>query len=202
MARYRGPKARQSRREGVDLFGNTKAILEKRGTPPGEQGRHPRKLQGYGMQLREKQKVKRIYGVLERQFRIYFKKAARMKGVTGENLLQLLERRLDNVIYRLGWARTRSQARQLTVHGHVLVNGRKVNVPSMLVKENDEIMIREKSRKLTLLEEALQFSQGRGLPSWIERNDQDYNGKIIAMPSRDAVDMPINEQLIVELYSK
>lgn len=202
MARYRGAKVRQSRREGVDLFGNTKAILEKRGTPPGEHGRRPQKIQGYGMQLREKQKVKRAYGVLERQFRIYFKKAARMKGVTGENLLQLLERRLDNVLYRLGWARTRSQARQLAVHGHVMVNGRKVNVPSMLVRENDEIKIREKSKKLDLLGDAMTFSQGRGVPSWLEREDNDFAGKVISLPTRDAIDLPINEQLIVELYSK
>lgn len=202
MARYRGARARQSRREGLDLFGNTKAILEKRGTPPGEHGRRPQKIQGYGQQLREKQKVKRIYGVLERQFRIYFKKAAQMKGVTGENLLQMLERRLDNVLFRLGFARTRSQARQLAVHGHVMVNGRKVNVPSYLVRENDEIKIRERSKKLSLLEDALQFSQGRGVPSWIERNENELTGKIVAMPERDAIDLPINEQLIVELYSK
>lgn len=202
MARYRGPKVRQSRREGMDLFGNTKGLLEKRGTPPGEQGRRPQKVQGYGLQLREKQKVKRIYGVLERQFRIYFKKAAQMKGVTGENLLQMLERRLDNVLFRLGYARTRSQARQLAVHGHVMVNGRKVNIPSYLVKENDEIKFREKSKKLPLLEDAIQFSQGRGVPSWLERNENEFSGKIIAMPDRDAIDLPINEQLIVELYSK
>ena len=202
MARYRGARVRQSRREGLDLFGNTKAILEKRSTPPGEHGRRPQKLQGYGQQLREKQKVKRIYGVLERQFRIYFKKAASMKGVTGENLLSLLERRLDNTLFRLGFARTRAQARQLAVHGHVAINGRKVNIPSCLVKEGDVITIREKSKKLQLIQDALTFSQGRGVPGWLERTDDDLTGKVINMPARDDVDLPINEQLIVELYSK
>jgi small subunit ribosomal protein S4 len=202
VARYRGPKARLSRREGIDLFGNTKAILEKRGTPPGEQGRRPQKMQGYGLQLREKQKVKRIYGVLERQFRIYFKKSAMMKGVTGENLLSLLERRLDNVAYRLGLARTRAQSRQLVVHGHLLVNGRKVNIPSYTIKEGDEIQVREKSKKLQVIHDGLVFAQGRGVPAWLERDTEALSGKIITLPTREAIDMPINEQLIVELYSK
>jgi small subunit ribosomal protein S4 len=202
VARYRGPRVRLSRREGTDLFGNTKANLEKRNTPPGEHGRRPQKLMGYGQQLREKQKVKRIYGVLERQFRLYFKKAARMKGVTGENLLSLLERRLDNTLYRLGFARTRAQARQLAVHGHVEVNGRKVNIPSFTVKEGDEIKIREKSKKLQLIQDGMVFAQGRGIPGWLERNDEQLAGKVIAMPTRESVDLPINEQLIVELYSK
>ena len=142
MARYTGPRTRLSRREGMDLFGNTKAGLEKRNYPPGEQGRRPIKLQGYGQQLREKQKVKRIYGVLERQFRLYFKRAAGMKGVTGENLLVMLERRLDNALYRAGFARTRSQARQFVVHGHVAVNGKKVNIPSSQLGEGDVLEIR------------------------------------------------------------
>ena len=202
MARYRGARVRQSRREGMDLFGNTKANLERRNTPPGEQGRRPMKLQGYGLQLREKQKVKRIYGVLERQFRIYFKKANQMKCVTGENLLSMLERRLDNTIYRLGFARTRAQARQLAVHGHVIVNDRKVNVPSFLVKDGDEIKMREKSKKMQVIADGLTFSQGRGVPTWLERNDDQVSGKVIRLPNREDIDMPINEQLIVELYSK
>lgn len=202
MARYRGARVRQSRREGLDLFGNTKANLEKRSTPPGDHGRRPQKLQGYGQQLREKQKVKRIYGVLERQFRIYFKKAASMKGVTGENLLSLLERRLDNTLFRLGFARTRAQARQLAVHGHVTINGRKVNIPSCMVSEGDVITIREKSKKLQLIQDALTYSHGRGVPGWLERTDDDLTGKVINLPARDDVDLPINEQLIVELYSK
>ena len=202
MARYRGPRVRQSRREGMDLFGNSKAALERRNTPPGEHGRRPQKLMGYGQQLREKQKVKRIYGVLERQFRIYFKKAAGMKGVTGENLLSLLERRLDNTIYRLGFARTRSQARQMAVHGHITVNGRKTNVPSFLVKDDDVVSIKEKSKKLQIIQDGMVFAQGRGIPSWLERDDEQLSGKIIRLPNREDIDLPINEQLIVELYSK
>lgn len=202
MARYRGARVRQSRREGMDLFGNTKATLEKRNTPPGQHGRRPQKLQGYGLQMREKQKVKRVYGVLERQFRLYFKRASAMRGVTGENLLSLLERRLDNVVYRLGFARTRFQARQLTVHGHITVNGHVVNIPSALIKEGDVIAIKETSKKLALLEDAIAYSQGRGVPSWLERNSDELSGRVISLPARDAIDMPINEQLIVELYSK
>ena len=202
MARYRGARVRLSRREGMDLFGNTKAILEKRSTPPGEHGRRPQKQMGYGQQLREKQKVKRIYGVLERQFRLCFKRAAAMKGVTGENLLSLLERRLDNTIYRLGFARTRSQARQLTVHGHIVLNGRKTNVPSCLIDDGDEIAIREKSKKLQIIQDGMVFAHGRGIPSWLERDDEKLSGKVIRLPNREDVDLPINEQLIVELYSK
>ena len=202
MARYTGPRTRLSRREGMDLFGNTKAELEKRNYPPGEHGRRPMKLQGYGQQLREKQKVKRIYGVLERQFRLYFKKAARMKGLTGENLLMMLERRLDNVVFRAGFARTRSQARQFVVHGHVSANGGKVNVPSFQVSEGDLVEIREDSRKMQAIKDALASSQGRGVPAWLERDDAGMSIKITRLPDRESVDMPINEQLIVELYSK
>lgn len=202
MARYIGPRTRLSRREGADLFGNTKTGLERRNYPPGEHGKRPVKLQGYGQQLREKQKVKRVYGVLERQFRLYFKKAARMKGVTGENLLVLLERRLDNAVYRAGFARTRSQARQFVVHGHVRVNGCKVNVPSFAISEGDLVEIRPESRKLQAVKDALAGSRGRGVPDWIERKDDELSATITKLPDRESIDMPINEQLIVELYSK
>lgn len=202
MARYLGARTRLSRREGMDLFGNTRAALEKRNYPPGEHGRRPQKLQGYGQQLREKQKVKRIYGILERQFRLYFKRAAQKKGVTGENLLRMLEQRLDNVVFRLGFARTRAQARQLVVHGHVTVNSSKVNIPSFQVKEGEIIGIRESSKKLQLIKDALAFSQGRGVPSWLERKDDELTGTVISLPDRESLDLPINEQLIVELYSK
>ena len=202
MARYTGPRTRQSRREGMDLFGNTRELLEKRNYPPGEQGRRPVKLQGYGMQLREKQKVKRIYGVLERQFRNYFKKAARMKGVTGSNLLMLLEQRLDNIVYRAGFARTRSQARQFVVHGHVAVDGRKTDIPSCQIKEGQMVEVRGDSKKLKAVNEAITASQGRGLPAWLERNDDAISVKVVAQPDRESVGMEINEQLIVELYSK
>ncbi|HUX05821.1 MAG TPA: 30S ribosomal protein S4 [Acidobacteriota bacterium] len=202
MARYTGPRTRLSRREGMDLFGNTRAGLEKRNYPPGEHGRRPIKLQGYGVQLREKQKVKRIYGVLERQFRNYFKNAARIKGVTGVNLLVLLERRLDNVIYRAGFARTRSQARQFIVHGHIAINGNKNNIPSYQVKEGEIIEIRGESKKLQIIKDAMGGSQGRGLPAWLERDDTALSVKVVSMPDRESIDMDINEQLIVELYSK
>jgi len=202
VARYTGPRTRLSRREGMDLFGNTRAGLEKRNYPPGEHGRRPIKLQGYGVQLREKQKVKRIYGVLERQFRNYFKKAARMKGVTGTNLLTLLERRLDNVVYRAGFARTRSQARQFVVHGHVAINGRKASIPSLQVKVGEVIEIRGESKKLQAVKDAVAGSQGRGVPGWLERDADALSAKVVALPDRESVGTEINEQLIVELYSK
>lgn len=203
MARYTGPRTRLSRREGMDLFGNTKAALEKRNYPPGERGsRRPAKMQGYGIQLREKQKVKRIYGILERQFRIYFKRAAQQKGVTGNNLMIMLERRLDNAVFRAGLARTRSQARQLVVHGHVMVNGRKVNIPSFQIKEGDVFEVREGSKKLQIIKDAIAASQGRGVPEWLQRDDTNLSATVTALPDRLSIDMPINEQLIVELYSK
>jgi small subunit ribosomal protein S4 len=202
VARYIGPRTRLSRREGTDLFGNTKSGLEKRNYPPGEHGRRPVKLLGYGQQLREKQKVKRIYGVLERQFRLYFRRAAASKGVTGTNLLVALERRLDNVLFRAGFARTRSQARQFVVHGHIAVNGRKVSIPSFQVGEGDVVEIRPESKKLQAIKEALAQSQGRGIPAWIERRDDDLSATVVRLPDREAIDITINEQLIVELYSK
>jgi small subunit ribosomal protein S4 len=180
--------------------------IEKRGTqPPGQHGRNVRraKLIGYGEQLREKQKVKRIYGMLERQFRLYFERAVRTKGVTGENLLALLERRLDNVVYRLGYAMSRPQARQLVSHGHVLVNGRKVDIPSFQVKVGDEISIREGSRTNVHIQSAFQTASGRGRPGWLEVvMADDMRGRVVALPRRDDIGQNINEQLIVELYSK
>jgi small subunit ribosomal protein S4 len=180
--------------------------IEKRGTqPPGQHGRNVRraKLIGYGEQLREKQKVKRIYGMLERQFRLYFERAVRMKGVTGENLLSLLERRLDNVVYRLGYATSRAQARQLVTHGHIAVNTRKVDIPSFQVKVGDEIGIRENSRSNIHIQSAFQTASGRGRPTWLEIVSADeLRGRVIAVPRREDIGQNINEQLIVELYSK
>ena len=180
--------------------------IEKRGTqPPGQHGRNVRraKLIGYGEQLREKQKVKRIYGMLERQFRLYFERAARMKGVTGENLLSLLERRLDNVVYRLGYATSRAQARQLVSHGHIGVNGKKVDIPSFQVKVGDEIAVREGSRSNIHIQGAFQTASGRGRPGWLEvTSSEEMRGHVVALPRRDEIGQNINEQLIVELYSK
>jgi small subunit ribosomal protein S4 len=180
--------------------------IEKRGTqPPGQHGRNTRraKLIGYGEQLREKQKVKRIYGMLEGQFRLYFERASRMKGVTGEILLSLLERRLDNTVYRLGFATSRPQARQLVNHGHITVNGRKVNIPSFQVKSGDEVGIVEGSRSNLHIQTAFQTASGRGRPVWLEVvSNENMSGRVVALPRREDVGFPINEQLIVELYSK
>ena len=180
--------------------------IEKRGTqPPGQHGRNVRraKLIGYGEQLREKQKVKRIYGMLERQFRLYFERAVRMKGVTGENLLALLERRLDNVVYRLGYSTSRPQARQLVNHGHIQVNGRKVDIPSFQVKVGDEVAITEGSRSNIHIQSAFQTASGRGRPGWLEiASADDMRGRVVALPRREDIGQNINEQLIVELYSK
>jgi len=178
--------------------------IEKRGTnPPGQHGAARRKmLAGYGQQLREKQKVKRIYFVLEKQFRNYFEKALRQKGVTGENLLFMLERRLDNVVYRSGFSTSRRQARQLVNHGHVSVNDRKVNIPSFQVKVGDIVTLKEKSTKNAHVEGAWQTAAGRGRPSWLSANEKDLAVTVSAAPKRDDIDANINEQLIVELYSK
>lgn len=213
MARYRGPVCRLCRREGMKLFlkgercFKPSCAIEKRGTqPPGQHGRSLRRTKpvGYGEQLREKQKVKRIYGVLERQFRNYFERASRMRGVTGETLLILLERRLDNVVYRLGFASSRAQARQLVRHGHILVNGRKVNIPSFQVNVGDEIAVKERSRSNPHIAEAFQTASGRGVrPSWLEIVSADeLRGRVVALPRREEIGYNINEQLIVELYSK
>ncbi|HWW73817.1 MAG TPA: 30S ribosomal protein S4 [Pyrinomonadaceae bacterium] len=213
MARYRSAVCRLCRREGAKLFlkgdrcFKPSCPIEKRGTqPPGQHGNSMRRgkaLQGYGLQLREKQKVKRIYFVLEGQFRNYFERAARMKGITGENLLSLLERRLDNAVYRAGFATSRRQARQLVNHGHVEVNGRKVDIPSFQVKAGDTVSIKEASRKNAHVEGAWQTAGGRGRPSWIVPADgAEMSARVVTLPVRDDVDRSINEQLIVELYSK
>jgi len=212
LARYRGPVCRLCRREGMKLFLKGERCykpscpIEKRGTqPPGQHGRNVRraKLIGYGEQLREKQKVKRIYGILERQFRLYFERAARMKGVTGENLLALIERRLDNAVYRLGYATSRAQARQLVQHGHITVNSRKVDIPSFQVKVGDEVSVAEKSRSNLHIQNAFQTASGRGRPGWLEILSLDeMRGRVVAAPNREEIGQNINEQLIVELYSK
>ena len=209
MARYTDPVCRLCRREGMKLFlkgakcFSDKCPIEKRNFAPGQHGKDRKaKIVGYGLQLREKQKAKRIYFTLEGQFRNYFEKAARTQGVTGELLLQQLERRLDNVIYRLGFAQSRRQARQLVRHGHVAVNNRKVNIPSYEVSAGEEISIRENSKKLAVLELAKEFASHGTLPNWLEVNRDAYTARILSLPKREDIQLPVNEQLIVELYSK
>jgi small subunit ribosomal protein S4 len=180
-----------------------KCPIEKRNFAPGQHGKDRRaKIVGYGLQLREKQKAKRIYFTLENQFRNYFEKAAQAKGVTGEVLLQQLERRLDNVVYRLGFGLSRRQARQLVRHGHVEVNGRKVNIPSYQVSVGDEIAVRESSRQLPVIGQALEFTSHQTSPSWLEIDRDARKGRVTAIPKREDINLPVNEQLIVELYSK
>jgi small subunit ribosomal protein S4 len=208
LARYLGPSCRLCRREGMQLYlkgdrcYTDKCGIERRHYPPGQHGQRRSKLSDYGLQLREKQKVKRIYGILEKQFRSYFEKAERQKGVTGTNLLVFLERRLDNVVYRLGFANSRAQARQLVRHSQVLVNGSKVTLPSFLVKKGDVIQVAEKSRNKPLIRDALEAVARRGLPAWIDLAKEEAQGKIIMLPTREDITMPIQEHLIVELYSK
>lgn len=210
MARYIGPVCRLCRREAMKLFlkgqrcFSEKCAIEKRNFVPGEHGRtmRQRKLMGYGLQLREKQKVKRMYGVLESQFRRYFQMAERKKGVTGALLLQFLERRLDNVVFRLGFVTSRNQARQFVRHGHIAVNGRKVNIPSFLVSKDDEVSVREKSRKNPFLVASLEAAGGRGVPTWLHLDGKDFRGQVMELPNREEIQIPIEESLIVELYSK
>ena len=207
MATYREAKCRLCRREGGKLFlkGDKcytgKCPFEKRPTPPGVHGAGRKKVSEYGQQLREKQKVKRIYGVQEGQFRAYYEKADRMKGITGENMLSLLERRLDNVIFRMGIGASRSQARQLVNHGHFLVNGKKVNIPSFIVKTGDVITVKE-SKTSNKFFEALKASKAGVMPKWLEFSPEKLEGKIISLPARDDIDSKIAEHMIVELYSK
>jgi small subunit ribosomal protein S4 len=209
MAKYSGPVCRLCRREDMKLFlkgdrcYTDKCGYERRAYAPGQHGQARRRKQSnYGSQLREKQKVKRIYGLAERQFRGYYYKAIRMKGVAGENLLQLLERRLDNVIYRLGFASDHAEARQLVRHGHFEINGHKVNIPSYLCRANDVIVVREKSRKITRVLESLGSVDRRGVPKWLQLDKDGFQGRLTGLPSREDLTMPIREQLIVELYSK
>jgi small subunit ribosomal protein S4 len=209
MARIKGAVCRLCRREGMKLFlkgakcFTDKCPVEKRNFAPGQHGKDRKaKVVGYGLQLREKQKTKRIYFTQERQFRNYFEEAARAKGVTGEALLQQLERRLDNVVYRLGFASSRRQARQIVRHGHVQVNGRKVNIPSYQVSPGEEIAIRENSRKLPIIAQSLEFTSHQTVPNWLEANRDALSGRVSAIPKREDISLSINEQLIVELYSK
>ncbi len=209
MARYRGAVCRQCRREKLKLFlkgdrcYSDKCSFERRSYAPGQHGQaRMRKVSDYAIQLREKQKVRRIYGMLESQFRKYFEIADRTKGVTGENLLMLLESRLDNTIYRLGFANSRTQARQLVRHNHIQVNGRKVNIPSFRVAVNDVVTIKEKSRNIESIKDSLEAVVRRGVPSWLELDKDNFKGTVKALPDRQEITMPIQEQLIVELYSK
>ena len=208
MARYTGAVCRLCRREGMKLYlkgdrcYSDKCAFVTKQTAPGQHGTSRKKVSEYGTQLREKQKVKRIYGVNEKQFRIYYAKAARKGGVTGENLLQLLERRLDNVIFRLGMASSRVDARQLVRHGHFTVNGKKVNIPSFLVREGMVIEVKEGSRKSPKFEAIAAAIMHRTAPSWLELDKEHMVGRVVALPKREDVDLPINEQLIVELYSR
>ena len=207
MARYTDSVCRQCRREGAKLFlkgdrcFGAKCAIVKRPTPPGQHGVSRKKQSQYGIQLREKQKARRAYGVLEGQFRGYFQQASRMRGVTGENLLMLLERRLDNVVYRLGMGDSRAHARQLVTHGHIRVNGKKVNIPSFRVKLNDEITIRSGSQSMENLKQ-LREEGNRMVPNWLSLDHENLVGKVIAMPQRDDIDLTIEEHQIVELYSR
>ncbi len=209
MARNIGAACRRCRRENLKLFlkgdrcYSDKCSFERRAFGPGQHGQSRfRKMSDYAVQLREKQKVKSMYGMLEKQFRLAFKKAESQKGVTGENLLILLERRLDNAIFRAGFASSRNQARQLVRHKHILVNGKKVNIPSFLISENDVISLKEKSRANALINESLEAVARRGVPSWIELDKDNFKATVKALPNREELTMPIQEQLIVELYSK
>ena len=206
MARYIGPKLKLSRREGTDLFlkSGVRAIDSKCkiDTVPGQHGARKARLSDYGVQLREKQKVRRIYGVLEKQFRNYYRDAARQKGNTGENLLQLLEGRLDNVVYRMGFGSTRAEARQMVSHKAVTVNGQPVNIPSYMVKTGDVVAVREKSKKQNRVQEALQLAGQVGFPAWVEVNADKVEGTFKKVPDRDEFGADINESLIVELYSR
>jgi len=210
MARYKGAVCRLCRREAMKLYlkgercHTEKCAIEKRNFPPGQHGKDRKpKIQGYGLQLREKQRARRYYGVLETQFRNLFEKASRMQGVTGENMLGMLERRLDNVVYRLGFGTSRNQARQFVRHGHVLVNGRKCNIPSMICRPNDVIEIAERSKKNAMIVHATEVTAAMPTPNWLEVDRQTLKAKVLSVPRRDElVQIQLNEQLIVELYSK
>jgi small subunit ribosomal protein S4 len=208
VARYTGPKCRICRREGAKLFlkgdrcFTDKCAYERRPYAPGQHGRIRKKMSDYAVQLREKQKTRRIYGILEDQFRGYFAHAERQKGVTGANLLFLLERRLDNVIFRMGFANSRDQARQLVRHGLFTLNGRRVSVPSIRVRAGDVVEVREKSRQVPVIAEAQQVIARRGCPTWLEVDGAAFKGKVNALPTREDIQLAVNEQLIVELYSK
>ncbi len=212
MARYIGPVCKLCRREGEKLFlkgqrcFTPKCSFERRGYPPGEHGRDAqwrrRRVSDYSRQLREKQKTRRIYGVTERQFRRYYRTAAQQRGLTGENLLKMLERRLDNVVFRLGYAESRAHARMLVTHGHFNVNGRRTDVPSMLVQAGDSIEVREGSRKRTFFQGLADLAEPKTVPAWLERDLSDLSGKMLIAPERSDIDASVNDQLIVEFYSR
>lgn len=208
MARYTASACRICRRENLKMYlkgdrcYTDKCAIERRPYPPGQHGQGRVKFSGYGVQLREKQKVKRMYGLLESQFRGYFARASAAKGKTGENLLQHLELRLDNVVFRMGFADTRNEARQLVRHGHFVVNARRVNIPSYEVKPGSTVEVTEKSRKMLRISEALETVDRRGIPQWIEVDKKNFKGSVKTVPNREDLTMPIQEQLIVELYSK
>ena len=208
MARYTEAKCRRCRREGTKVFlkgdrcYTDKCPFERRPYPPGQHGRRRKKSSDYESQLREKQKVRQMYGIMEKQFHTYFEKAEAKKGVTGMNLLRLLEMRLDNIIYRLGFANSRDQARQLVLHGHFRVGGKKVDVPSYQVKAGDEITVRETSKKILVIKDAQEVIARRGCPEWLELDSENLKGLVKDAPAREDITFPINENLIVELYSK
>lgn len=208
MARYTGPACKLCRRENQKLFlkgarcTSGKCALDRRGTAPGQHGAQQKKLKEYGMQLREKQKTKRYYGVLENQFKGYYRRAENMDGVTGENLLSLLERRFDNVVYRMGLADSRREARQLVLHGHFRLNGKKANIPSIILGVGDTVSVKEESRSLSNIKELLEGFEKAISPSWLEVDKAGASAKVVALPAREEIDFPVDEQLIVELYSK
>lgn len=208
MGRYRGPLCKLCRREGVKLYlkgtkcDTAKCILERRNFPPGQHGKTKKKLSEYALQLREKQKLRRMYGVMEAQFKNYFHKASRSKGVTGEILLQLLERRLDNVVFRLGFAPGRRAARQFVRHNHILVNGKKVDIPSYLVRPGEVISVRDKEQSKKYAKESLELTSARTVPEWLQLDKENLSGKIIRLPERKDIAVPVDESMIVELYSK
>lgn len=208
MARYIGAVCRICRRENIKLFMKgercftDKCAVERRNYAPGQHGQVRTKISEYGLQLREKQKLRKMYGILEKQFRGYFRIAERQKGVTGENLLKLLERRLDNIVYRFGFASSRNQARQLVTHGHFMVNGRNVNIPSYLIKAGDVVEIKEKTKEVPQVIESITRTEGKGIPTWLELDRGKLRGRLVHIPTKEEIAVPIQEQLIVELYSK
>ncbi len=208
MARYTGALCRICRREGEKLFlkgdrcYTEKCAIDRRKYPPGQHGQAYRKLSDYGIQLREKQKVRKIYGLLERKFRLYFLDAERKKGITGEVLLQFLESRLDNIVYRMGFAPNRRKARQFVTHGHFLVNGKMVSLPSYEVKAGDFVEVKESSRDIPEIMDSLSKAEHRGIPPWVEVDSANMRGKVVHIPSREEIQLPVQEQLVVELYSK
>lgn len=205
MARYTGPVCRLCRREGNKLYlkgercYTGKCAIDRRGYAPGQHGQRRKKLSEYGIRMREKQKAKRIYGLLENQFRKYFETAEHQKGVAGENFLRLLERRMDNVVFRLGFADSRSQARQLVRHGHFTINGKKANIPSILVKPGDVIEVKEDAKAA---KEIVEANANKGVPAWLEADREAFKGRVVALPNREDIDVPIQESLIVEYYSR